>query len=199
MHRTCAFEGCNFSLEARGYCAGHCQQLRQGRPFKPLLSTRPRSICRFEGCGKAVKTAGLCTGHLKQWRRGHSLAPLRVFDGSGWIDASGYRVVCCPGHPNARGREKRAIAEHTLVMSRHLGRPLRRGENVHHKNGVRSDNRTENLEFWSHAQPPGQRVVDKVKFAVELITLYPDLLADTDRATVLEVLSRPRAPLARAA
>ena len=75
-----------------------------------------------------------------------------------------------PQHPNAS--QTGYILEHRLVMSQHLGRPLFEDENVHHKNGNRHDNRLENLELWSSAQPAGQRVEDKLAYAIQMLRRY---------------------------
>jgi hypothetical protein len=52
-------------------------------------------------------------------------------------------------------------------MEQILGRPLDAFENVHHRNGVRDDNRPENLELWVKPQPQGQRVTDLVAWVVK--------------------------------
>jgi hypothetical protein len=64
------------------------------------------------------------------------------------------------------------VLEHRWVMQQKLGRPLLKHENVHHVNGVRTDNRPENLELWSTSQPSGQRVEDKLRWAREFLELY---------------------------
>lgn len=63
-------------------------------------------------------------------------------------DRLGYIQVWMPKHPNAKMAGY--IHEHRLIMSNYLERPLKSNEFVHHKNGIKDDNRIENLELLTH-------------------------------------------------
>ena len=81
-------------------------------------------------------------------------------------------MVRVPDHP--RARRNPYVFEHILVMEELLGRYLDPHESVHHRNGVRDDNRPENLELWTCPQPSGIRVSDAIQWAREILERYDD-------------------------
>ena len=191
--RQCAVDGCErltgkdgprvFS-GARGYCAGHYEQLKKGQEFRPLRGyDKSLPECVVDGCGRKTLAKGLCSGHYDRKLSGRDHLdgqPIKAIGrrGSGSTSSNGYRTVAVPA-THSRYRKSRRISEHILIMEDMLGRELVPGENVHHINGIKDDNRRENLELWTTHQPRGQRVEDKVEFAMEILRLYrPELLSE---------------------
>lgn len=110
----------------------------------------------------------------ERYRRKHGIesdSDLRCSPkGAGTITKYGYRQITNRNHPNAN--RSGTMFEHVFVMAEHLGRPLRKGETVHHKNGIRHDNRIENLEIWHSTHPYGQRLSDKLAWCKEFLEQY---------------------------
>lgn len=143
-----------------------CSDLERDTYLSVWDSTDTYDHCQFRDCLKKIVGRGFCVNHrlfIIKWY-GPDTRPMRE-RGSGSITRHGYMKI----YDQSRGK---AIAEHRLVMEQHLGRQLRDEENVHHKNGVRDDNRLENLELWITSQPHGQRVEDIYEWAKSIVATY---------------------------
>lgn len=172
---TCVVYGCDGEQYAWHMCKLHQRRMRQtGRTdLAPRVPWNKSGIevCVMDDCNNDHLAKGFCSKHYTAFRT--FLDKDRQPKHHKRINPQkekGYVNLYMPDHPYATMGG--FIKEHRYVMEQHLGRLLEPGENVHHKNGDRSDNRIENLELWSVKQPKGQRVEDKVEYAMEILKQY---------------------------
>ena len=181
---TCAVEGCERAAKSRGWCHAHYQRWRAHGDVRAEVPLRARLPCKARDCDRSSYARGWCQAHYRRvMASGHAREndPVRIVTGEGSL-SHGYWNVPVPPEDRWLVGDARNVYEHRLVMARHLGRPLEEDEVVHHVNGDRTDNRLENLELWSTAHPKGQRIPDKVRFAVTFLRRYaPELLAPGTR------------------
>lgn len=88
----------------------------------------------------------------------------------GRIGGAGYIFILTPNHPYANNHGY--VREHRLVMEKHLNRYLLPWEAVHHINGIRDDNRLENLELLPSGEHNKmvQEVYRENKFLKEIVS-----------------------------
>ena len=168
------------SINVAGQRFGRLLAIRQA----PSRKRPGGGVCAFWLCrcdcgvekeiqGEALRkgksqSCGCLRNELMKGRRGEK--------NPNWLGGStktkaGYVRLLRPIYPGHEDGPK-TVLEHVVVMARHLGRPLRKGETVHHKNGIRDDNRIENLELWAKNHGAGQRVEDLVDWAKEILNRY---------------------------
>jgi hypothetical protein len=180
----CEIPECDKVRKNKMYCPAHYKRWKKwGNPLgnAPHGNNLKHLLCTVDGCKKKHTAKGMCQMH---YRRNALYGSALTTKPRGRTDllainSDGYLIIYNPEHPNANLGGM--VLHHRFVMSEHLKRPLTKDEVVHHKNGDRSDNRIENLELWVKGQPAGQRVEDKVEYAIQILERYaPEYLAKAE-------------------
>jgi hypothetical protein len=171
--KTCKIENCGQEHHSKGYCRFHYQRLLNNRDINASVKKRYTNfdLCKIKHCEKRAVSLNLCSLHYRRQRIGSWLdewpknlkmpdfISLEIIEKINWYkDSQGYLVAT---------RNKKVMRMHRVVWEAHNGRKLRPFENVHHLNGIRDDNRIENLELWVKTQPCGQRPEDLVSWVID--------------------------------
>ena len=164
--RKCAYAGRHEETEAKSnFTCLHCGK------------TQP--MTRYVGTGRTVyyRQQKFCDQTCKsEYQRASAARRFKDTIENGGVfprhkARNGYWRISVPSGITGR---KETVFEHRFVMEQHLGRKLTSDETVHHIDGDRGNNALSNLELFSSRHGPGQRVVDKVAFAIDMLQTYPE-------------------------
>ncbi len=167
----CRIEGCTGTVHGHRLCHVHYKRWTRSGATDAVYApwgkadSQPKHNCGVEDCPEKARSNGYCRLHAARLAsNGDPLKLRRAPNGKRQKPKHGYIHLPGTGGP-----------VHRQVMVEAIGRPLRSGETVHHKNGIKADNRLENLELWATPHPSGQRVIDLAKWVVET---YPELVRE---------------------
>jgi hypothetical protein len=123
--------------------------------------------CKINNCRKRVIAKGLCPMHYARFKKYNNQplnAPQKVFHNKGYlIDKDGYKQIKI---------NKKYKREHRVIMEKHLGRPLKKTELIHHKNKIKTDNRIKNLEIMTFSKHKKHHTSNKLALKEKALELY---------------------------
>jgi len=185
IHRKCPVFSClTCGKEFPGYprdkdkkwCSDECVRAscsQCGKSYRPGSARQKWCSLECKGQSRITNCIHCEKSFIPSKNAGGNYCSLRCYNdhttpvGTRMKQGHGYVLVKVPeGTPGAKKNGTARglwMYEHRYVIQESLGRPLLPSETVHHRNGIRHDNRLENLELWTKAHGAGARRSDIVR------------------------------------
>lgn len=161
----CLIQGCKNIIQnkCRKLCRKHYEQWRRENTKKK---------CKLQNCNTPCHSKGYCGKHLNRFKKyGDPLTHIEKV----YKVPTGYRINN-QGYAEIRliiNNRAVWVKEHRYLLEQKLGRSLKKIEQIHHKDGNKLNNNTDNLELWViRQQPSGQRVKDMLDWAYKILEEY---------------------------
>lgn len=137
---------CGEGFEAKRCDAQFCPRCRpiKHREYSRRADAKRRFAGKCVDCGKpvgrkSIQGQGRCSSCARKGERNN------FWKGGRYKSPHGYVYIYMPEHPRADKYHHRYVAEHQLVWEKGHNQPLPEGYIIHHLNGIKDDNRSENL------------------------------------------------------
>jgi hypothetical protein len=111
-----------------------------------IVIRRKRADSKYRFCSSSCAAKVVISIANKRNRFGSRNS---FWKGGKWKNSYGYVLIYSPNHPHPNHQKGKYVFEHRLVIENYLKRYLKIGERIHHINGIKDDNRLENLKLFS--------------------------------------------------